>query len=350
MRFPFLVPFLAACSSSAPATPDLEPVAPPTAVATGGDEVNPRLLRRFKALRPPPPIASPTEQAEVDLGRMLFFDKRLSRDHDLSCNSCHHLDSYGVDNRPVSTGADGQLGRRNSPSVYHAGGNIASFWDGRARDVEAQATMPMTNPREMAMADDAAVVAVLTAIPGYVGAFRTAYPTEATPISPATLGKALGAFERRLVTPSRWDKFLSGDHGALTKDEVAGLKLFTDSGCITCHTGELVGGSMFQKAGHLKPWPNQADQGRFEVTKLESDRMEFKVPSLRNVAKTAPYFHDASATTLPQAVRKMADLQLDVQLTDAEVELIVQWLGALTGELPAAYIAEPKLPADATTY
>ncbi len=337
---------VAACGVSVSDDPDLGSAAPAPAPARAAaeDGVNPRLLRRFKPLHALAAIASATEQAQIDLGRMMFFDKRLSRDRDLSCNSCHHLDKYGVDNQPTSIGTNGQRGTRNSPSVYHAAGNFSSFWDGRAPDVEAQAVLPIVNPKEMAMADERAVTSTLAAIPGYVAAFRAAFPDDADPVTYANIGRAIGAFERRLQTPARWDRFLAGDHAALTADEIAGLKLFTDAGCITCHTGELVGGSMFQKAGALKPWPNQADQGRYEITKLDADRMQFKVPSLRNVARTAPYFHDASATTLADAVRMMADRQLDSPLSDPEVDLIVKWLGSLTGELPADYIAEPPLP------
>lgn len=343
---------VAACAQTAPAEPDLgaAPASPaaPAAPPDGSGGINPRLLRRFKPLAPLPPVATASEQAQVDLGRMLFFDPRLSRDRDVSCNSCHRLDRFGVDHAPLSTGEGGARGRRNAPSVYHAGGNFTAFWDGRAPDVEHQATEPMLNPTEMALKDPPTIVARLAAIPGYVAAFEAAFPARGKPITLEHVGVALGAFERRLVTPSRWDRFLAGDHAALTADELAGLKLFTDSGCITCHTGELVGGSMFQKAGAMKPWPNQADQGRYEVTRSAADRMLFKVPSLRNVTETAPYFHDASAATLDQAVRMMADRQLDTPLDPAEVRLIVAWLGALTGELPAAYIEAPALPPDAT--
>ncbi|HEX3766716.1 MAG TPA: cytochrome c peroxidase [Kofleriaceae bacterium] len=357
---------LAACgSSSNPPAPAPSPTAAPapaaaapapapgvaarsadTATRSEVGEVNPRLLRRFKPLRPV--FASADEpapsEAQVDLGRMLFFDKRLSRDRDLSCNSCHALDHYGVDNESTSSGAKGARGHRNSPSVYNAAGQVACFWDGRAGNVEEQAKGPILNPGEMAMPDAKAVVAVLQGIPGYVAAFRTAFPGDASPVSYDNLGRAIGAFERKLVTPSRWDRYLAGDHAALTAPEVAGLKLFTDIGCMTCHTGELVGGSMFQTVGVVEAWPNQADQGRYDVTKVASDHMMFKVPSLRNVAKTAPYFHDGSARTLDEAVTMMARHQLGEELSKSDVAAIVTWLGSLTGELPAKYIAPPHLP------
>ena len=345
-------------ASPAPAPAAGTPTAAPAPSATGAAArtadvatrteggVNPRLLRRFKPVRTvlEPEGSPPPSDAMIDLGRMLFFDKRLSKDHDLSCNSCHRLDRFGVDNETTSIGAKGARGRRNSPTVYHAAGHFTAFWDGRAGSVEEQAKGPLVNPAEMAMADGNAVVAALDHIPGYAAVFKTAFPGDASPVTYDNVGRAIGAFERKLVTPSRWDHYLSGDQEALTATEVSGLKLFTDLGCMTCHTGEFVGGSMFQKVGVAAPWPNQGDQGRFEVTKLSSDHMLFKVPSLRDVAKTAPYFHDGSAKTLEEAVTMMARFQVGEELTPADVKSIVAWLGSLTGELPTGYIQQPRLP------
>jgi cytochrome c peroxidase len=351
-----LVPLFAACSSSSDAahsspgpsaTPPGEAKArmaePPDGADTG--EVNPRLLRRFKPVRKTLALAdAPATTALTDLGRMLFFDKRLSKDHDLSCNSCHALDHFGVDNETTSVGAHGVRGRRNSPSVFNAAGHFTAFWDGRAGNVEEQAKGPILNPAEMAMADAPTVVAVLKNIPGYVTAFRTAFPDDSSPVTYDNVGRAIGAFERSLVTPSRWDKYLAGDRSALTPQEINGLKLFTDLGCMTCHTGEFVGGSMFQKVGVAAKWPNQNDQGRFEITKSESDRMMFKVPSLRNIAKTAPYFHDGSAKTLEEAIELMGRYQIGEELSPKDITAIATWLGSLTGELPAKYIEPPQLP------
>ena len=352
-----LLPLIAACGSSPDPTPAAKPPAPAGAPATvaaraapvqtsAESGVNPRLLRRFKPVRASieranEPAAS---VAQTDLGRMLFFDKRLSKSRDLSCSSCHRLDHFGVDNEPTSIGAKGVRGRRNSPTVFHAAGHFTSFWDGRAGDVEEQAKGPILNPAEMAMTDAPSVVALLQKIPGYVTAFHAAYPDDASPVTYNHVAGAIGAFERKLITPSRWDKYLEGDHTALTEPELKGLKLFTDLGCMTCHTGEFVGGSMFQKVGVAAAWPRQADQGRFELTKLESDRMTFKVSSLRDVAKTAPYFHDGSAKTLEEAVTLMARHQLGEELGPQDVASIVAWLGSLTGELPTKYIEPPKLP------
>lgn len=352
-----LVPLIAACGSSpdpAPAANLPAPAAPPATVAartapvqpSAESGVNPRLLRRFKPVRSSIERANeaPASVAQTDLGRMLFFDVRLSKSRDLSCSSCHRLDHFGVDNEPTSVGAKGARGRRNSPTVFHAAGHFTSFWDGRAGSIEEQAKAPILNPAEMAMTDAPTVVATLQKIPGYVTAFHAAFPDEAAPLSYNNVARAIGAFERKLITPSRWDKYLEGDHAALTEPELKGLKLFTDLGCMTCHTGEFVGGSMFQKVGVAVPWPNQADQGRFELTKQAADRMSFKVPSLRDVAKTAPYFHDGSAKTLEEAVTLMARHQIGEELSAEDVASIVVWLGSLTGELPTKYIERPTLP------
>lgn len=344
---------VAACTSQSGASPQVS-LAAATAVALPGadlagraeSDLNPR-LRRFKPVRGAFAIpGAPPTAAQIDLGRMLFFDKRLSRDRDLSCNSCHPLDRFGVDNERTSKGTRGVRGRRNTPSVYHAAGEFTLFWDGRATTVEEQAKMPILNAAEMAMVDGAAVVERLARIPGYVAAFRAAFPDDLVALSYDNVGRAIGAFERKLIAPSRWDRFIRGNRRVLTPQEVSGLKLFLDLGCMACHNGELVGGTTFQKIGIGAAWPNQEDQGRFEVTQLPSDRMLFKVPSLRNVARTAPYFHDGSVSTLEQAVTVMAHYQVGEELNRRDIAAIVSWLGTLTGELPARYIEPPALPPD----
>jgi cytochrome c peroxidase len=308
-------------------------------------QVDSARLGIFKAL---PPVmdsaANPISDAKVALGRMLYFDARLSRGQDVSCNSCHVLSHYGVDNQPVSDGYKGQKGTRNSPTVYNAAGHFVQFWDGRATNVEEQAKGPILNPVEMAMPDEKRVRAVIDSMPEYVEAFQKAFPGEKHPVTFDNLAKAIGAFERNLVTVSRWDKFLGGDQAALSDAEKAGLNKFLDVGCQTCHNGVYVGGSMFQKLGLAKPWDNVKDPGRFSVTKQETDRMVFKVPTLRNIEKTAPYYHDGSISTLDEAVRQMADHQLARTLSKEETDSIVAFLKALTGELPAEYIKEPALP------
>ena len=282
--------------------------------------------------------------AQVTLGRVLYFDTRLSKNHDISCNTCHPLDKFGAEHEATSTGHKKQKGGRNAPTVFNAAGHFVQFWDGRAADVEAQAKGPILNPVEMAMPDPTRVLATLQSIPGYLPLFQAAFPGEATPITYDNVGKAIGAFERKLSTPSRWDNFLKGDDKALTGAEKAGLQTFVETGCPTCHQGALVGGSMFQKAGLVKPWPNLKDEGRFAVTKTDADRMFFKVPSLRNITQTAPYFHDGSVATLPEAIKLMARHQLGKELDDAKVQSIAAFLDALTGELPKDLIAAPTLP------
>jgi cytochrome c peroxidase len=334
------------CGETADEPPDLGPapalIAAPIQKRAAAAEINPRLLRRFRPLRSyrPDPDDAPA-RAAIALGKQLFFDARLSRHGDTSCNTCHPLDHGGADGHATSLGDGGKVGRRNAPSVYNAAWHVAQFWDGRAADLEEQAKGPLLNPTEMAMLSPPEVTAVLRAIPGYAPAFAAAFPAQVVDFDHAI--RAIAAFERTLSTPGRWDRYLAGDATALTPGELDGLKVFADVGCVQCHTGELVGGSMFQKVGLIEPWPNQQDQGRFEVTHLAADRMVFKVPSLRNVAITAPYFHDGSVDDLPTAVREMGEHQLGVDLSDAEIASIVQWLGSLTGE-GMEPIAAPALP------
>ncbi len=312
--------------------------------ATGA--FDPLLLAPFQ----PVPVTAekpenPITEEKVTLGRMLYFDARLSKNHDVACETCHKLSAYGVDNEPVSTGHRGQHGTRNAPTVYNAAIHFRQFWDGRAPDVEAQATGPMLNPVEMAMPNEARIVQTLRSMSGYVDAFKRAYPKDADPVTLDNTAKAIGAFERKLLVPSRWDDFLKGDRTALRPDEIAGLRRFVEVGCQTCHFGPGMGGGMFQKLGLVMPWRDPHDLGRFELTKQDSDRMVFKVPSLRNVAKTAPYFHDGSVPTLEEAVRLMGRHQLGKELSTSDVDSIVTFLGSLTGPLPRDLIQPPQLPA-----
>jgi cytochrome c peroxidase len=287
--------------------------------------------------------SNPATDAKLDLGRMLYFDDRLSKNHDVSCNSCHDLAGFGQDNQPNSPGHRGQRGDRSSPSVYNAALHISQFWDGRAADVEEQAKGPVLNPIEMAMPNEQAVLSVLRSIPGYVEAFAAAFPGEGDPVTYDNMGRAIGAFERRLMTPSRFDDFISGQTDALTEDEIAGLETFVNTGCITCHMGPAVGGGMYQKLGLIRPYPVE-DPGRFAVTEQESDRQVFKVPSLRNIAKTAPYLHDGSVPTLKEVIRIMAEHQLDKNLDASQIRSIEIFLGSLTGRIDATYTARPQLP------
>jgi len=287
---------------------------------------------------------NPITPAKVELGRMLYYEARLSRNHDISCNSCHMLDKFGVDNQPTSPGHKGQRGARNSPTVYNAAGHMAQFWDGRAADVEEQAKGPVLNPVEMAMPDEAYVLKVLASMPEYVEKFATAFPNSDPSLTYDNMGNAIGAFERTLVTTGRWDAFLGGEDGALTEAEKEGLNAFLDTGCTACHSGPYLGGNMYQKVGLVKPWPNQKDLGRFEVTNNDADKMMFKSPGLRNIAMTGPYFHDGSVADLTEAVSMMAEYQLGKELSAETSASIVTFLKALDGELPKDKIAKPELP------
>jgi cytochrome c peroxidase len=302
-------------------------------------------LKMFKPLPEALPVKTGgVEEQRVLLGRMLYYDARLSKSQTISCNNCHKLDAYGVDNEPTSEGYRNQRGDRNSPTVYNAAAHFVQFWDGRAADVEAQAKGPILNPVEMAMASDKQVVAVLKSMPEYVGAFRRAFPKEKDPVTFDNAANAIGTFERKLLTPARWDNFLKGDPAALTPDEQAGFNVFYETGCETCHAGALVGGNLYQKLGNVKPYPDTTDPGRFKVTKDDGDRMIFKVPSLRNVEKTGPYFHNGKVRKLGDAVRQMAEYQLGKKLSPEEVASIVSYLHSLTGVVPAEFIKPPVLP------
>lgn len=289
--------------------------------------------------------ANPITDAKVDLGRMLYYDTRLSKNRTVSCNTCHDLASFGDDGLATSKGIDGQIGGRSAPTVYNAAIHIAQFWDGRAADVEAQAVGPVLNPIEMGMPDEQYVLRVLKSIPGYVEAFAKAFPEETEPLTYANVGKAIGAFERKLMTPSRFDDFLKGDEKALTDAEKHGLNLFVTTGCTVCHNGMGVGGHLYQKLGLVKEWPTK-DLGRYEATKNEADKYFFKVPSLRNITETGPYLHDGSIASLEEMTAKMAEYQLGRTLSEEDTKAIVTFLGSLKGRIDEEYIKKPELPAD----
>ncbi len=291
---------------------------------------------------------NPRTPEKVALGKMLYYDTRFSSDGAVSCYVCHPLHDYGTSHRPTGVGHDALRGGRNEPTVFNAAGHVAQFWDGRAPDVEAQALGPVLNPVEMGVKDGASVVVIIKGIPGYVDAFGKAFPGEKDPVTFENFGKAIGAFERGLTTPSRWDQYLSGDPNAITAREKEGLKTFVSVGCANCHTGTYVGGSTYQKAGLVQPWPNQLDPGRIKVTNNPADKMVFKVPSLRNVDQTWPYFHDGSVARLDDAIRMMGKYQLGKDLTDTQVILIRGWLHTLTGDIDRPYVDEPVLPPGGT--
>ncbi len=308
-------------------------------------DAGPEALKMFAPLPAAMDSSSnPSTEAKIRLGRMLYYEPRLSKSQTVACNSCHLLDRYGVDNQRVSEGHRGLKGNRNAPTVYNAAGHVAQFWDGRAADVEEQAKGPVMNPVEMAMPSPAQVAAVLKSMPEYVSAFQAAFPNQPDPVTFDNMGTAIAAFERGLVTPGRWDRYLQGDQAALTAAEKRGLDTFISTGCAACHNGAYVGGAMFQKLGLVKPWTRDDDPGRFALTKNEADRRSFKVPSLRNIDKTGPYFHNGSVGSLKEAVALMAEYQGGRTLADADAQAIVIWLRTLTGPIPAQYIEKPSLP------
>ncbi len=289
------------------------------------------------------PRAYPLTNEMVNLGRMLFYEPRLSATQDMSCNTCHLLDQYGTDGLPVSVGHDGKPVKRNSPTVYNAAFQIAQFWDGRSPTVEEQAKVPILTMGEMGMETSANVEVVLHSIPGYASLFATAFPGKSDPVTYQNMALAIGAFERRLSLPARFDQFLAGDRAQLNADEQRGLATFITLGCTTCHMGVTVGGLVYKKLGEREAFPTD-DLGRFNITGQAEDKYVFKVPSLRNVAKTAPYMHDGKINTLDEMVRIMARYQLGKPVTDAQVTDIVTFLNTLTGDIPTNYIAQPKLP------
>jgi cytochrome c peroxidase len=308
------------------------------------------LMDSFLPLFPamPAEVASkdnPLTAQKIDLGRQLFFDKRFSKNQDISCNSCHNLSKYGTDNAPTSTGHKDQKGSRNTPTVYHAALHIAQGWEGRAATVEDQAKAHLLNTKEMALANEEALLRLLNSIPGYVESFKNAFPEDTQPLSLNNFSKAIGAFERKLLSPSRWDAFLNGNKEALTAEEKKGFTDFIAVGCVNCHMGVGVGGHLYQKLGLAKPWPGLKDSGRMEVTKSTDDKHFFKVPSLRNISETGPYLHDGSVADLGQMVTMMAEHQLAKPLPNEQARSIISFLRALKGELPADFIKEPALPA-----
>ncbi len=270
---------------------------------------------------------------KLKLGAALFNDLRLAKDLSISCASCHNLALGGADGKRYSAGNGGQLAPVNTPTVYNTGNNSHLFWDGRANSLEEQISDHINDPAIFA-SNWPAVIAKLNQDKNLADSFRTIYPDG---IQPAHISEVIAVYERSLLTPSRFDRYLQGDDHAITPDELAGYKKFKDFGCVGCHQGINVGGNMFQTLGVMRDYfaqrgnPTRADLGRFNVTKLESDRHVFKVPSLRNVALTAPYFHDGTALSLNDAVDVMFKYQLGRRASDADKALIINFLHTLTG-------------------
>ncbi|MHB8249511.1 MAG: cytochrome-c peroxidase [Acidithiobacillus sp.] len=293
--------------------------------------------------------AYPLTPALVALGRDLFFDPRISLDGTVSCAKCHQAALYGTDGLAKSIGVKDRLNPRNAPTVLNAALQIAEHWRGDRKDVEDQATQALVGPPSYGNPDYPAAMAKVEAIPGYSPLFQQAFPGEENPVTPQNWGRAIGAYERTLVTPSPFDAYLQGDSGALSLTARNGLRDFIAVGCASCHNGVGVGGGMFAKFGITEPYwkatgSKEIDKGRIDVSKNPADLYVFKVPSLRNVAMTAPYFHDGSVATLPAAVQVMAKVQLGRELTGQQVKDIVGFLDSLTGPLPKDFAEAPILP------
>jgi cytochrome c peroxidase len=311
-----------------------------TAISLALLAVSSSLMATEEPIQPIKPVQN-INLGKVELGKKLYFDPRLSKSGFISCNSCHNLSMGGTDNLKTSIGDHWNQGPINAPTVLNSSLNLAQFWDGRAADLKAQAGGPIANPGEMAFTHTLAID-VLSSIPQYVLEFKQVFGTDTINIDEVT--EAIAEFEKTLVTPNaRFDKWLLGDKQALTANELAGYKLFKESGCVACHNGEGIGGNSFQKMGVVEPYQaKSAAQGLSGVTGKDADRFKFKVPTLRNVEMTYPYFHDGGAETLTEAVDVMGRLQLGKQFTQQENAKVVAFLKTLTGDQPAFQL--PILP------
>ncbi len=294
---------------------------------------------------------NPSSPAKVELGKALYFEPRLSASHVISCASCHNIGLGGADAEPTSIGHRWQHGGRNAPTTFNAVFNTAQFWDGRAKDLEQQAGGPMVNPLEMA-SPEPHIVEQLKGIAGYHDLFAKAFPGEADPITLANAQKAIAVFEATLVTPKApLDRYLAGEAGALTSVQKQGLALFIEKGCSNCHNGVNIGGGQYAPFGVVaKPGAEllpPTDKGRFQVTRSPGDTYVYKVPTLRNIALTAPYFHTGAVWDLRQAVGVMGASQLGAKLTDDEIGKITAFLDSLNGEQPK--VSVPILPPSGAT-
>jgi cytochrome c peroxidase len=307
--------------------------------------------------QPPIPKDNPQTKDKIELGKMLYFDPRLSSDGTVSCNSCHNVMAGGDDNRAFSAGVKGQRGGRSAPTVFNAAFLSVQFWDGRAATLEDQAKGPITNPIEMGIKSHAVAMERLKKIPGYVQWFRKVFKSKNS-LTIDNVAKAIASYERTLITPnSPFDKFIQGDKKAMSSLAQKGYKTFNGVGCVTCHSGPAFAGPTglpsgtgfymkfptFPDTAYDKKYQFTKDQGRFDVTKKKEDRHMFRVPTLRNVALTAPYFHNGSVDTLDEAVRVMGKTQLNKDLSKQQVSEIVAFLNeGLTGQIPPQTM--PMLP------
>lgn len=330
---------LLACGArpGGPAPPASSPGAPPAGAALVD-----RARGYFSALG----AAPPQDPRQVALGRMLFFETRVSADAQVGCVTCHLPQRWGTDGLARSRGVFGRESPRNAPSVFNAGGQVAQHWRGDRDSLEDEARRALLGPAAYGLASSPEAVTRLNGIEGYAEAFAEAFPGDTAPVSVENWGAAIAAYQRTLVTPAPIDDFLSGNAAALSPAAQAGLTSFLDLGCAQCHRGALLGGGSFEKFGVTGDYRELtrstiSDSGRLDVTQAESDRDVFKVAPLRNVAHTAPYFHDGSVASLPEAVRVMAAAQLGKDLAPEVTADVVAFLEALSGEVPPTYRRGP---------
>jgi cytochrome c peroxidase len=320
-------------------------------LASNGDE---DLLKQAKQIFGPLPQAMTSEKnpitpEKVKLGKTLFYETRISVDGTVSCSRCHPMSLYAADGLRKSIGNNCKLNPRNAPTLFNAAGQISAHWIGNRVDVEDQAKQSVLGPPSFGMPSNEAVEKKLKDIKGYVELFKKAFPADNNPVTVDNFAKAVGAFERTLVTPSRFDSFLKGETAALNEREKRGLRTYMEAGCIMCHFGPYLGGQVYQRSGIFDPYwkytkSDPIDEGRYVVTKNESDKYVFKVPIHRNVAKTSPYFHDGSVDKLQDAVWIMGKIQLGKDLSELQVEDIVTFLKSFTGKIPEDVLKVPLLP------
>ncbi len=292
---------------------------------------------------------NPITPEKVKLGKMLFYETRISVDGTVSCSRCHPIGLYAADGLKKSIGNNCKVNPRNAPTLFNAAGQISEHWIGNRVDVEDQAKQSVTGPPSFGMPSYEAVEKKLKEINGYAELFKAAFAADNNPVTVDNFAKAVGAFERTLVTPSRFDAFLEGKTAALSGREKTGLRTYIGVGCMTCHFGPYLGGQVYQKFGVLEPYwkytqSASLDEGRYQVTKNEADKYVFKVPIHRNVEKTSPYFHDGSVDKLERAVWIMGKIQMGKDLNTSQVEEIVTFLKSLTGEIPEDVLKVPLLP------
>lgn len=312
--------FLFSCDSSLTQKPKL---------SSGEIELLKMAKENFKPL-PYSLINKWDEEDKIHLGEKLYFEKKLSINNTISCNSCHKIDSHGVDNEPTSPGHDGTRGERNSPTVYNAALNFAQFWDGRAKDVEEQALGPILNPIEHGLASESDALKKIDT-KEYRYLFDKAFPHEKNNFNYKNIGRAIGSFEKTLLTQSRFDDYLRGSMFALSVPEKIGLKKFIEVGCTSCHNGVNIGGEMYMKLGQVKDFQTK-DLGRFSITNDEDDKFVFKVPGLRNIVHTYPYMHDGKVENLDEMIRIMGEYQLGENLSSQDIYYIKSFLGSLSAK------------------